>query len=69
MTGAQAPRAEQGAELGAAAQHLEQGRDDQTIRIWDATPLDGAPPLAEHCVTLPGHTHLVSGVACSRDGR
>ncbi|MEO8369005.1 MAG: tetratricopeptide repeat protein [Candidatus Solibacter sp.] len=34
MTWAQTPRADlQGAQLGAAAQHLEQGRPDQTIRM------------------------------------
>jgi WD40 repeat protein len=41
---------------------------DRTVRIWDATRLDGAPQAAS-CVTLTGHKQLVSAVDFSPDGR
>ena len=41
---------------------------DNTIRIWDATPL-GGDPLASQCVTLTEHKQQVYGVAFSPDGR
>jgi WD40 repeat protein len=47
---------------------LASGSYDHTVRIWDATPLNGDPQAAL-CVTLPGHTQLVTGVAFSPDGR
>jgi WD40 repeat protein/serine/threonine protein kinase len=41
---------------------------DHTVRIWNATPLDG-DPTSGHSVTLTGHNQLVSAVDFSPDGR
>jgi WD40 repeat protein/serine/threonine protein kinase len=47
---------------------LASAGNDDTVRVWDATPLAGDPHAA-HCVTLTAHTQQVNGVAFSPDGR
>ncbi len=46
---------------------LYSGAVDNTVRIWDATPLDEGPGAEPH--VLRGHTERVSRVAWSPDGK
>jgi WD40 repeat protein/serine/threonine protein kinase len=46
---------------------LVSASDDMTVRVWDATPLEGLPDPAWR--TLRGHRGSVRGVAFSPDGR